>query len=244
MSNASKQPQVVSTRLGAEDVVEYLQAHPEFFEKNHDVLDGLKIPHRTGGVGAVSLIERQVATLRQKNLQLETKLGELISIARSNDELADKVHVMATALMTAGTRAQVVEVAEELMRSSFNADQSVLVLFDYSEGEFAAAKAGQFGAHGRFLRTIARDDARLGPFKTFLDANEPRCGRIRDAQREFLFADDADDMGSAALVPLGENAATGFLAIGSRDADYFNPSMSMDFLARLGDLLGCALAVR
>lgn len=254
MSNANKQPQAAGTQLGAEDVAEYLQAHPEFFEKNHDLLQGLKIPHRTGGVGAVSLIERQVVTLRQKNLKLESKLNELIAIARSNDELADKVHVMATALMAAGTRAHVVEVAEELMRSSFNADQAVLVLFEYSEGEFGDSDAEQkesaqgdvqqLRTRGRFLRTIARDDSRLGPFKTFLDASEPRCGRIRDAQREFLFADDADDMGSAALVPLGENSATGFLAIGSRDADYFNPTMSMDFLARLGDLLGCALAVR
>jgi len=147
--------------------------------------------------------------------------------------------VIATALMAAGTRGHVVEVAEELLRSSFDADQSVLVLFEYSEGEFDA-----FKTRGRFLRTIPRDDNRLGPFKTFLDADEPRCGRIRDAQREFLFGDDADDMGSAALVPLGENAGTGFLAIGSRDVEYFNPAMSMDFLARLGDLLGCALAVR
>ena len=238
MSSANK-PQLAAAELGADEVAEYLANHPEFFDSNQELLDGLKIPHKTGGVGAVSLIERQVATLRQKNLQLERKLSELIDIARSNDELADKVHVMATALMAAGTRGHVVEVAEEMLRSSFAADHSVLVLFEYSEGEFDA-----FTTHGRFLRTITRDDSRLGPFKTFLDANEPRCGRIRDAQREFLFADDADDMGSAALVPLGENAGTGFLAIGSRDADYFNPAMSMDFLARLGDLLGCALAVR
>lgn len=238
MSSVNK-PQTVGADLGAEDVVAYLQSHPEFFENNQELLDALKIPHRTGGFGAVSLIERQVATLRKKNQQLETRLNDLIDIARSNDELADKVHVLATALMSAGTRGHVVEVAEELLRSSFSADHAVLVLFEYSEGEFE-----QVTTHGRFLRTISRDDARLSPFKTFLAANEPRCGRIRDAQREFLFADDADDMGSAALVPLGENSATGFLAIGSRDADYFNPTMSMDFLARLGDLLGCALAVR
>ena len=59
-----------------------------------------------------------------------------------------------------------------------------------------------------------------------------------------MFGPDADEIGSAALVPLGENAATGLLAIGSRDADYFHPGQSMDFLARLGDLLGCALAIR
>ena len=238
MTSANK-PQVAGADLSIEEVTDYLQAHPEFFEKNQNLLDGLSVPHRTGGVGAVSLIERQVATLRQKNLQLETRLKDLMGIARSNDELADKVHELATALMAAGTRAQVVEVAENMLRGSFNADQSVLVLFEFAPGEF-----DEIAGLGRFLRTVSRDDPALGPFVTFLDGSESRCGRIRDTQREFLFADDADDIGSAALVPLGDHAATGFLAIGSRDADYFNPGMSMDFLGRLGDLLGCALAVR
>ncbi len=238
MTSANK-PQVASADLSLEEVTEYLQTHPEFFEQNQSLLDGLSIPHRTGGVGAVSLIERQVTTLRQKNLQLETRLKDLVDIARSNDELADKVHDMATALIAAGTRSHVVEVTEEMLRGSFNADQSVLVLFEFVPGEF-----DEVDGLGHFLRMVSRDDAALGPFTTFLDGSESRCGRIRDTQREFLFDDDADDIGSAALVPLGDHAVTGFLAIGSRDADYFHPGMSMDFLGRLGDLLGCALAVR
>ena len=236
---SANEPQVAATDLSAEEVADYLQTHPEFFEQHYSLLDGLSIPHKTGGSGAVSLIERQVSTLRQKNVQLEHKLRDLVDIARSNDELADKVHVLATALMTAGSRTHVVEVTEEMLRGSFNADQSVLVLFEWADGEF-----DEFTRHGRFLRTVSRKDAALNPFKTFLKGSESRCGKIRDTQRKFLFADDADDIGSAALVPLGENAASGFLAIGSRDAEYFNPGMSMDFLARLGDLLGCALAVR
>ena len=34
----------------------------------------------------------------------------------------------------------------------------------------------------------------------------------------------------------------GFLAIGSNDADRFHPGMSIDFLARVGDLVAGALA--
>lgn len=237
MSSASK-PQPTAAELSGADVAEYLEANPEFFEQHQLLLDGLSIPHKTGG--AVSLIERQVSTLRQKNSQLERRLRDLVDIARSNDTLAGKVHDLATRLMAAPTRVHVVEVAEELLRSSFSADQAVLVLFE-------TGPAGEFDAlaeHGRFLRLCERSDPALGPFRTFLEGSAPRCGRIRDSQRLFLFGSDADDIGSAALVPLGETAATGFLAIGSRDADYFHPGMSMDFLARLGDLLGCALTVR
>ena len=95
---------------------------------------------------------------------------------------------------------------------------------------------------GRFFRAVPRNSSELKPFDTFLEANGPRCGQVRDSQRSFLFHDDCDEIGSLALVPLGENAQIGFLAIGSVDADRFHPGMSIDFLARVGDLVTGALA--
>jgi uncharacterized protein YigA (DUF484 family) len=234
MSSVNK-PQVDADVPDEESVADYLQANPDFFERHDSLLGTMRIPHRTGT--AVSLVERQVATLRQKNLQLERKLRDLVEVAHSNDALAYKVHDLATQLLAAGSRAQAVGVAEELLRSSFSADHAVLVLFELDQ-------AGEFNPDDRFLRLVERNDAAMGPFRTFLESGAARCGLIRDSQRAFLFGPDAEEVGSAALVPLGENAATGFLAIGSRDVDYFHPGKSMDFLARLGDLLGCALAIR
>ena len=134
-----------------QSVADYLLAHPDFFERHQTLLTTLRVPHRSGA--AVSLVERQVATLRQSNLQLERKLRDLVDVARSNDQLAEKVHALATRLLAAGTRAQAVGVAEELLRSSFNADQSVLVLFETDAvGEF-----GEFHSEiRRFLRLVER----------------------------------------------------------------------------------------
>lgn len=238
MSGAND-PELNVGDMDDESVAGYLQANPDFFERHQSLLNTIRLPHRAGS--AVSLVERQVATLRQKNLQLERKLRDLVDVARANDDLAEKVHALATRLLAAGSRSQVVTVAEELLRSSFNADQSVLVLFELDNGK----EFGEFGDNERrFLRLVDRSDPALGPFRTFLTGAQPRCGKIRDSQKSFLFGPDAEEIGSAALVPLGENAATGMLAIGSRDPDYFHPGKSMDFLARLGDLLGCALAIR
>jgi uncharacterized protein YigA (DUF484 family) len=238
MSSANKS-ELQADAINEESIADYLQANPDFFERHQSLLTNLRLPHRPGA--AVSLVERQVATLRQKNLQLERKLRDLVDVARSNDDLAEKIHSLATRLLAAGSRAQAVGVAEELLRSSFDADQSVLVLFETDTVD----EFGRFGDNDhRFLRLIERNDPAMGPFKTFLTSSEPRCGKIRDSQKAFLFGPDADEIGSAALVPLGENAATGLLAIGSRDADYFHPGKSMDFLSRLGDLLGCALAIK
>ena len=69
-----------------------------------------------------------------------------------------------------------------------------------------------------------------------------RCGQLRDSQREFLFGADAPEVGSVALVPLGSKGSLGLLACGSHDLQRFNPTMSTDFLAHIGELIAAALA--
>ncbi|MGI9307737.1 MAG: DUF484 family protein [Gammaproteobacteria bacterium] len=233
--NSLHEPQLQAEEISEEDVASYLRAHPEFFEQHQNLLNNLRLPH-SAGTGAVSLVEKQVSTLRQNNTQLEQKLHDLVDVARNNDALATKIHTLATGLIAAGNRNEVITILEENLRTSFSADQAVLVLFGDSEEHASVV--------GRFLRVIDRSDELIAPFKTFLDSGAPRCGHIRDAQRDFLFGEGTLEIGSAALVPLGSNAEAGFLAIGNRDAEYFHPGKSMDFLSRLGDLVGCALAIR
>ncbi|MDJ0927231.1 MAG: DUF484 family protein [Gammaproteobacteria bacterium] len=211
-------------------IAAYLKAHPDFFERHRGLLDDLKLPHRTGGP-AVSLVERQVAVLRQNNLKLERKLRDLVEVARSNDELAKKIHELAMLLMHQQGQDAVVNCLEQQLRLSFRADRAVLVLFD----------DGAQREESRFLRILPRGADALAPFKTFLESGSTRCGRVRDAQYRFLFGDDDLEIGSVALLPLGAGAKLGFLAIGNRDANHFHPGKSIDFLAKLGELIACAL---
>ncbi|MBM4221880.1 MAG: DUF484 family protein [Gammaproteobacteria bacterium] len=217
-----------------ESIADYLQANPEFFERHSGLLNSLRLPHGAGGP-AVSLVERQILVLRQKNLKLERKLKELVDIARSNDTLAGRIHTLAMMMLAAPDQAGVIKVLEEQLRVSFNADRAVLVVFD-APADAASA--------GRFLRVVGRDEPEIAPFRTFMQSDAPRCGQIRDTQRDFLFGRDNIEIGSAALVPLGANAGMGFLAIGSRDSRHFHPGMSIDFLTRLGELVSCALRIR
>jgi uncharacterized protein YigA (DUF484 family) len=64
---------------------------------------------------------------------------------------------------------------------------------------------------------------------------------LRERQKDFLFGDEGAALASAAMVPLGERAERGFLVIGNRDKDHFNPSGRTDFLERLGELVTIAL---
>jgi len=218
----------VEEELSEQSIHDYLAAHPDFFERHSTLLSSLILPHASGG--AISLVERQVAVLRQKDLKLERQLKELIEVARANDLLGAKIHELTMQLLDASDLDRTIVVIEEAMRSGFDADHAVLVLFGDPEA-FDDINAG------RFFRAVKKDDPALKPFSTFLGGTSARCGKIRDSQREFLFHGDADEIGSAALVPLGDGAELGFLAVGSVDSDRFHPGMSLDFLARLGDLV-------
>jgi uncharacterized protein YigA (DUF484 family) len=218
--------------LSDQAVHDYLAAHPNFFENHAGLLNSLNLPHASGG--AVSLVERQISVLRQKDMKLAKQLKDLITVARANDLLSAKIHELTMQLFVAHDLNTTIIALEEGMRSGFSADQSVLLVFGDPDA-FTDIKAG------RFFRVIARHSEELSPFKTFLGSSSARCGQIRDAQRDFLFRDGAEEIGSAALVPLNNGTDIGFLAIGSADANRFHPGMSIDFLKRLGDLVAGAL---
>lgn len=230
--STQRKPEFIEAELSESAVQDYLRRNPDFFERHGALLSSLRLPHITGGT--VSLVERQVSVLRQKDVKLERKLKELLGVARANDALAEKIHRLALDLLAARSLPQTLQSIEATLRTAFGADQSILVLF----GD--PATFSDLGA-SRFFRPMKRDDPALQSFTTFLASSNPRCGQVRDSQRDFLFGRETDEVGSAALVPLGEKCRIGFLAIGSVDANRFHPGMSFDFLARLGDLVAEAL---
>ena len=92
------------------------------------------------------------------------------------------------------------------------------------------------------MRAVTVDDPNLKSFDTLFANGKPRCGQARDSQREFLFGPEAAEIGSVALVPLGDKGSVGLLALGSTDRDRFHPGMSTEFLSRMADLIADALS--
>jgi uncharacterized protein len=226
------QQEVDFPEASEESIATYLKSNPEFFERHLTLLAGLRLQHRTTG-GAISLVERQVELLRQRNLALESKLRELVEVAKSNDALSTHIHTMALRLMRARNREEVISLVEEQLREGFAVDRAALVLFDSVPGLMQGISP--------FVKVINREDPAIGPFKSFLQASAPRCGRSRDPQGDFLFGDESQNVQSLALIPLGPRSEFGFLGIGSRDPEHFHPGKSIDFLARLGELVSSAL---
>jgi uncharacterized protein len=171
-----------------------------------------------------------VEVLREKQSGLEQKLGEFVRVARANEALADKLHKFTRRLLRARTRQQVLAQVEASLREDFDAFHSTLLLV----GTPAPDEASQ-----HFLRTVSADDAGLKSFETLFASGKPRCGQARDSQRELLFGSDANNIGSMALVPLGEKGS-----LGSTDRDRFHPGMSTEFLGRMAEQIADALGNR
>ena len=225
---------VSKTNLDEGSVAEFLQNSPDFFERNAVLLAKLRLPHLRNEGSTVSLVERQIEVLRDRNQSLERKLKELIDVARSNDALAGRVHRLSQRLIRAHDLLQTVNAIETSLREDFDAMHVVLVLFT------EAARALQSDAP-LFLRSDSPDSHDMRTFESLLQSGKPRCGQIRDSQRQFLFGNDTVAIGSVALAPLGPKGNIGLLAIGASDAERFHPGMSTDFLSRISDLVAFAL---
>jgi len=217
--------------LSEESIAQFLENNPDFFERHGAVLEKLSLPHVRGGA-AVSLVERQVDALRERHKALERRLRELVEVARANEELGEKVHRLARRLIGSHGREAVVAVVEAALREDFNSRNSVLIVF--------AAPASMPQA-GTFLRVLERSSPELKMFDPLLESGKPRCGQIRDTQRDFLFGKETVEIGSVALLPLGLSGSIGLLAIGSADAQHFHPGMNTELLVRIGELIAQAL---
>lgn len=216
-----------------ERIERYLTLNPDFFERHQALLARMRLPHmRTGST--VSLVERQVEVLREQKSDADRRLAEFVSVARANDQLADRIHRFTRRLLRAGSPLAAVTQLEASLREDFDAFHSVLLL--------TAPIPALEGNLEPFLRRLAPDDANIRTFEALLTTGKPRCGQVRDSQRDFLFGPEAASIGSVALVPLGDAGSVGLLALGSAERERFHPGMSTEFLKRMGELITDALS--
>jgi len=222
--------------LDEESIARYLQLNPDFFERHQAILARMRLPHARSA-STISLVERQVEVLRERQAELEGKLADFVRVARANDALSEKIQRFTRRLLRATSRADMAGQIEASLREDFDAFHATLILANGHERGFESLPE-------RFLRAVTADDPNYKSFEGLFTSGKPRCGQVRDTQRQFLFGGDSSEIGSVALVPLGEHGSVGLLALGSHDRERFHPGMSTEFLARMGELIADAVVYR
>jgi len=217
-SMEKKQPPTDDER----QVLDYLKKHPDFFKAHPDILEQLYLPHPSGA--AVSLVEKQLSVLRERNTELRTQLNDLIERSKANDSLFAKSRKLIQALVAARDLSSVIIALNRSFRDEFGIEFHSLTLLDCDP-----ALTGV----NCLPRAKAQEHLNL-----ILDSDSAICGALRSQQLIALFGDNAKRIGSAVALRLAHNREPyGILAMGSSDSHYYQSGMDTLFLRFLADIL-------
>ena len=211
-----------SGQISTEQVEKYLKNNPHFFENRPDLIADLRLSHESGK--AVSLVERQVSILRERNVEMRQRLSNLLDNARDNDRLFDKTKKLVLALLESKDLNAVIEALLYSFENDFKIHYTRLIIF--SEQSLPTDKArceSTYTARNHIGR-------RLKSTKTI-------AGGLDIKEIEFLFDSDAHNIGSGALAVLHHGNPLGVLAIGNQDPTYYHSSMGTLFLGYIAEVL-------
>ena len=213
--------------MNKEDVAVFLRTHPAFFDENPELLEKLQVPHPHGG-RAIPLAERQTVALREKSKALEAKLAELIRFGEENDAISEKVHRLSVALVGAPDFPALVHALYFHLREDFAVPHVAMRIW-------AKAVPADFDEAQPVDEAQRRQAEMLGA---------PQCGPAAANPFVAWFKGAADHVRSVALVPLGQTAVFGLLALGSEDPQRFFPEMGTLYLRRIGELCAAGVTAR
>ena len=231
-----------SAPVDPSQVAEYLAQHPEFFIDRDELLRNLRLPHIHGG--DVSLVERQVKLLRERNRDIRRQLDTLVSAATSNNDIFSKCQRLVLALLEARDSESFFQALEQSFKRDFKCNAYSLLVF--------SDDARQIN-HFTYAMPVAAAQEHVG---ALMKSKKPTLGMLRPGEQDFLFCDTSDQVKSAAVLSVRTAAAqlltnaavTGdqmaLLAIGSSDADYFQAGMGTVFIDFIADVLARQLPMR
>jgi uncharacterized protein YigA (DUF484 family) len=203
--------------MKAEDIAEYLQNNPAFFETYSRMLSEVVIPHPYGG-RTISLSERQMVTLRERAKELEKKLHELVAFGKENDALQSKLHLFTVALLHVHDVSSLQSTTVNNLREIFAVPHAAIQLWKENPPSVEVLAFADQHAQPVCLHHAVFDTAKW-------------------------FGEAAEHLRSFAYMPLrANNQSIGMLIIASEDAQRFYPEMGTVFLQRIADIVSAALS--
>lgn len=211
--------------MQANEVVHWLKQNPEFFDAFADDLAEIYVPHNHRG-HAVSLAERQLLTLRDKNRTLEARLGELLQFGVENDAISDMLHQLTLGLMQANDLPSIIGTLEYHLKEKFAVPHLALRLWLPD----VQSNLREFSAVDDSIHKLA--DNLVSPY----------CGPYVTDDILNWFAPDNTELKSFAQFALRTaDVPFGILVLASPNPERFYPDMGTLYLQRLSELVSTAV---
>jgi uncharacterized protein YigA (DUF484 family) len=202
--------------MNSEDVAHYLINTPEFFEEHVETLAQITLAHPHGG-RTISLSERQLLALREKNKGLERKLHDLLVYAKENDGLQHKVHEFTTSLFAGRDLITLQEMIPHLLSDIFSVPHTSLHLWQVTPPS---------------MEILVFTDGQTTPV----------CAQQAVHETAEWFGEHAPQLNSFAYLPLHAGSVSiGLLVLASEDKQRFYPEMGTMFLQRIAEAAESAL---
>ncbi|QVL46332.1 MAG: DUF484 family protein [Methylophilaceae bacterium] len=208
------------------EIIDYLKAHPAFFEKNAHLLAQIHLPSPHGN-GTISLAERQQLAQRDKITALEERYAELVNNAQENDKITNKMHQFFVLLQQAKNFDAVEQLISHNLTEDFNMTDTCLRIWTSPADSKDAANL-VFSATPESIRSWVND------------IHNVYCGETpASISIDDWFMVPAQ---SIAVLPLKNKAVYGYLALASDQQKRFYLGMGTDFLQKLGNHVSAALS--
>ncbi|WP_148714280.1 DUF484 family protein [Chitinolyticbacter meiyuanensis] len=210
--------------MQAEDILGWLKQNPAFFDDYADEVADIYVPHSHRGQ-AVSLAERQLLTLRDKNRALEGRLTELLQFGEDNDVISERLHKLTVDLIQAEDLPGVIGTLEYHLRERFHVPHVAIRLWLPSDSGLR-----EFEPVGEGVVKLAQNLV------------SPYCGPYVTDEVLAWFDDAGPALKSFAQFALrtGEEPF-GVLVLASEDENRFYPDMGTLYLQRLSDIVSATV---
>lgn len=217
----------MTNELTDKDVAAYLADNPDFFLNHDSLLVKLKLADNRDGT--ISLVEKQLSVMRERQKKTRRQLKDAIEAAEKNNEIFDKCQRLILQLMAAGDSNSFFSALEKSLKKDFKCKAYALIIF------------GTPRSINHFTEQDLKEHA-SAHVGALIKAKEPTLGILRPEELDYLFGEQSKKVKSAAVLTVRQhNKQIALLAIGSSDAHYFSPNMGTLFLRFIADTLATLL---
>lgn len=210
--------------LTAQDIADYLQAQPDFFEQYADVFANLSVPH-PHQARAISLGERQILTLRTRAKEQEQRLMHLLRNASSNEQINHAMMQWCARMLAEPDATQLPAHIIRSLGDLFNVQAIALRLWDLP-----------LAADSEFTQDVTESVREYAE-----SLSNPYCGPLDGQQVADWLGTPPASLAVLALRTQAGQAPIGLLVLGSDDPERFAADMGTAFLDTIAELAGASL---
>jgi uncharacterized protein YigA (DUF484 family) len=210
--------------ITADDVVAYLKAHPDFFEKNQEL--AAELAPRVQGPGVIDMQQAILKRLRSEIDRLKDERTEIIANSKQNQIVQNRIQAAVISIIQATTFEKMIHVVTHELPELLDVDFITMAI------EANADAPKRVPVRGVYVLAPGAIDAALGPEKH---------ARLRShiAGEEAFFGDVARFVKSDVLMRLKVSSGSpdGVMCFGARDPEAFGPDMATELLFFLAKVL-------